>query len=86
MEVLGALTFGALAGLVSVELGAEFFVALNTALNLATLMYMSRRVHRKVENVNRKVEHIDKVADVLDTREPGGQRAYDPPECERCTP
>jgi hypothetical protein len=63
-------------GLVSVELGGEFFTALNTALNFAMLAY----VHKTRRELTPKVNHIDKVAEVLDTRQEGGQRSYDPPE------
>jgi hypothetical protein len=78
--IVGFLFFG----LLSVELGAEFFIAANTALNLITVIYINR-TRRDVTNhtarvereVLPKVEHVNDVASQLDTRVPGGRRAYD---------
>lgn len=76
--MLGVVTSAVLVGFVSIELGAEFFAAMNTALNLATIMY----VRHTRKDLAPKVEHIEAVANTLDTRQEGGRREHDPPPCE----
>ena len=74
MIILKTLTVTTLISLVSVELGSEFFTAVNTALNLATFIYASR--------IKQRTERIENVASTLDTRVEGGRRTYDPDPSE----
>ena len=82
LSVVFTVTTAAIAlvvGLVSVELGAEFFAAVNTALNLVTILWVRRTRKDTIETIQPKVEHIAEVAEQLDTAKEGGRRSYDPP-------
>lgn len=66
-------------GFASIELGPEFWLAVNTMLNLVTLIYVQTQ-HKRVRDIEPKVQHVEDVAAQLDTRVAGGRRDYDP--CE----
>lgn len=70
LGVTGAISFA------SVELGGEFFTALNTGLNFAMLIWVSR-TSRKSDRIETNVKRVREVAEQLDTSIPGGHRHYD---------
>lgn len=71
-------------GAAQVILDRDLITAVNTALNLASWWLLIKAQSKLRHEVAPKLDHVEEVVTAaLETREPGGRRQNDPPECDK---